>query len=193
MSIIALTVATANAQVGFGVKAGLNLATFSGSDASSSNLPGKAMQAGLNIGGIVAIPVSEKFAVIPEVVYSMQGVKFTGGSDHLNYINIPVLANYTFSRGFYAETGPQVGFLVSAKEKVTGQSDMDIKSFLQSTDFAWAVGLGYLTSSNVGFNARYNIGLSSVDKGTGGTTKSKINNSVLQFDIYYMLSKKKGK
>src|SRR5437868_4618172 len=97
LSLVATTFIAANAQVSFGIKAGLNLATFTGSDASSSNLPGKTMKAGLNIGGQVAIPVTSHFSVQPEAVYSMQGVKLDGGTYDLSYINIPVLAMYRFS------------------------------------------------------------------------------------------------
>ena len=190
LAIVALAVTTTNAQVTFGVKAGLNLATWTGSDASSTNFPGKAMKAGLNVGGVVNIPVSSNFSVQPEVVYSMEGMKLTGGSYDLSYINIPVLAKYNFSKGFFAATGPQIGFLTSAKAKPTSGPSTDIKSLLQSTDFAWAVGLGYLTSANVGFDARYNFGIGTIDK---GSPKSKFTNSVIQINVFYMFGGKKGK
>ena len=191
LSVVALATMTANAQVTFGAKAGLNLATLTGSDASSSNLPGKSMKAGLNVGGIVNIPVSSNFSVEPGIYYSMEGVKLTGGTYDLSYINIPVLAKYRFgSSNFSAATGPQLGLLTSAKVKPTGGTSTDIKDLLQSTDFAWAIALAYLTNSNVGFETKYNIGIGTIDK---GSPKSKFTNSVLQFNVFYMFGGKKGK
>ena len=187
MSIIALAVTASNAQITFGAKAGLNLATFSGSDASS--ISGKSIQASANFGGLVQIPVAGRFSVNPEVVFSMQGCKFDGGSDKLNYINIPVLAHFATNSGFFVEAGPQVGFLVSAKEKDASGST-DIKSFLQSTDFAVALGAGFKGHSGFGANARVNLGMSSIDK---GTPKSKINNTVIQLGVFYVLGSKGGK
>ena len=191
VAIIALAVITTNAQVQFGGKIGLNLATFSGSDATSSNLPGKSMKAGLNVGALVNIPVSGGFSVQPEVVYSMEGVKVDGGTYDLSYINIPVLAKYRFSgSNFAVATGPQLGLLTSAKIKPTGGTSSDIKDMLNSTDFAWVIALSYLTHSNVGFDARYNIGIGTIDK---GTPKDKFTNSVIQLGVYYMFGGKKGK
>ncbi len=190
LSIIALAVMTTSAQVTFGLKAGLNLATWTGSDASSTNLPGKTMKAGLNIGALVNFAVSSNFSIQPEAVYSMEGVKVTGGTYDLSYINIPVLAKYNFSKGFYAATGPQLGIITSAKVKPTGGTSTDIKSLLQSTDFAWVIALGYLTAANVGFDARYNFGIGTIDK---GSPKDKFTNSVIQLGVFYMFGGKKGK
>ena len=175
LAVITIATMTANAQVGFGAKAGLNLATLSGSDAS--NIAGKSMQAGANFGAIVQIPVSGMFSVNPELVFSMQGVKFDGGSDKLNYLNIPVMAHIGFNGGFFVEGGPQVGFLMSAKEKDASGST-DIKEFLNSTDFSLGLGAGFQSQSGFGGNARVNIGLSSIDK---GTPKAKINNMSLNY------------
>lgn len=199
LSVVVIAAMTANAQVSFGAKVGLNLATFSGSDASSTNLPGKSMKAGLNIGGIVDIPVSGGFSVEPGVYYSMEGVKLDGGSYDLSYINIPVMARYTFAHGgkgkasnggggFSLATGPQLGLLTSAKVKPTGGTSTDIKDLLNSTDFAWAIGAAYRTAMNLGFEAKYNIGIGTIDK---GTPKDKFTNSVLQFNVFYMFGGKK--
>lgn len=193
LSLVAIAFISANAQVTFGVKAGLNLSTWTGSDASSTNFPGKAMKAGLNIGAQVAIPVSSNFSVQPEAVYSMQGVKVTGGTYELDYINIPVLAMYRFhGSNFSAGTGPQIGFLTTAKAKPSGGTSTDIKDQLQSTDFAWAFNFAYMTNMGLGFNARYNLGLSTIDKGTGGT-KDKVNNSVIQLGAFWNFGPKGGK
>jgi len=64
----------------------------------------------------------------------------------MDYVNIPVLFKYNNPGGFFAETGPQLGFLISAKAK-SGSVSFDAKSNYKSTDFSWAIGAGYLISS----------------------------------------------
>src|SRR5580692_11570278 len=62
--------ATANAQVQFGVKAGANIAGFTGSDAS-----GTSSLVSFNVGGLVKVPISDAFSFQPELVYSGEGAK----------------------------------------------------------------------------------------------------------------------
>jgi hypothetical protein len=77
---------------------------------------------------------------------------------------------------------------LSAKVK-SGGTTTDVKSSYQSTDFSWAFGLGYLISSvNVGIDARYNPGLTNLEKtGTGGT--GTVKNSVIQIGVFYLFGK----
>lgn len=177
------SLAAADAQVQFGVKAGANFSTFTG-DAS-----GAKMKVGFHGGALVALPLFSEFSLQPEVMFSGQGAKFSGSgltaTWSANYINVPVLFKYNNPTGFFAETGPQLGFLMSAKGKVSGQSDVDLKDQLNSTDFSWAIGVGYLIkTANIGIDARYNIGLSNIakDNGGGGSTK----NSVFQVGVFYL-------
>jgi hypothetical protein len=176
-----ITLGTANAQIQFGVKAGANISTFTGNDATGLN-----SLVGIHFGGLVHIPIAGSLALQPEVVYSGQGAKGTeSGTDyslHVNYINIPVLLKYTTSSGFYGETGPQIGFKASAKFKQGGTSTT--ADGFKSTDFSWAFGIGYLTTANVGIDARFNLGLSNIESGDtqGGTAK----NSVFQIGVFYM-------
>ena len=111
--------------------------------------------ASFNGGALVNIPVSSQFSVQPEVVYSSEGAKATGGKISLNYVNIPVLFQYNNS-GFYGELGPQLGILTSAKAKPDDGDDTDIKDVLKSTNFSLAIGAGYKLTNRLGFGARYN-------------------------------------
>lgn len=169
----------ANAQVQFGVKAGANVANLIGSDADGSKA-----KFGFNAGAFAEIPVAEKFSVKPELVYSLQGAKGeeegVDGKLNLSYINIPVLAKYNIAEGFFAETGPQLGILASAKAKV-GDHSVDVKEGYKSIDFGWAFGLGYELAEGFGFNARYNLGLSKL----GEDSDAKVKNGVIQFGVFY--------
>ena len=174
---IAITSLT-HAQVRFGFKAGANLANLTG------DVEDTKMKFGFNAGAVAKISVSEAFSVQPELVFSTQGSKFDGGGDaalKFNYINLPILAQYNTS-GFVIETGPQFGFLMSAKFD-DGDDDVDIKDELKGLDISWAIGAAYLTESGFGVNARFNLGLSNISDSDEG----KIKNSVIQIGVFYLL------
>ena len=59
--------------------------------------------------------------------------------------------------------GPQISFLVSAKEKTSGTNE-DIKDQFKSTEIAGIIGAGYTLPNGFGFDARYQLGLSSIAK-----------------------------
>ena len=140
-SLLLLLAVSSFAQVNFGLKAGVNFSSFTGADAGGSST-----LTGFNIGGLVNFPISPMFSVQPELFFSQEGAKETGSDNKLSlgYINIPVLLQYNNARpaGFYAETGPQLGLLISAKDKSNGVS-VDVKSSIKSTAVSWALGLGY--------------------------------------------------
>jgi hypothetical protein len=173
--VCASSLVAANAQVRFGVKAGANFATITDASGAKSKV-------GINGGLQVGVPLSSMFSFAPEAVYSAQGAKADGDvSINLNYINLPLLLQYNNASGFFANTGPQIGFLMSAKQKIGSESG-DIKDQMNSTDFSWAIGAGFATKSGFGFNARYNLGLSKIAKDdAGGSSK----NSVIQAGFFY--------
>ncbi|MBK8951725.1 MAG: PorT family protein [Chitinophagaceae bacterium] len=158
--VIATTVFVSQAQVSFGAKAGLNLYNFSGSDADGFD-----SKVGFNVGGLVNIPVSDNFSVQPELIFSTEGAKASEGSVtmnyNMNYLNIPIMLQYNTASGFYAEAGPQIGLLMSAKVKVDSESE-DIKDSFKSTNFSLGIGLGYRLANGLGFGARYNLGLGNI-------------------------------
>ena len=168
----------ASAQTTFGLKAGANFANV-------TNETGAKMKVGINGGVQASIHLSSMFSFAPEAVYSSQGAKFDGGSVNLGYINVPLLLQYNNESGFFAHTGPQIGFLMSAKAKTDGVGTTDIKDQMNTTDFAWAIGAGFATKAGFGFNARYNIGLSTINK---DASAGKSHNNVIQAGVFYNFS-----
>lgn len=196
LSIVAvLAFGFANAQeVKFGVKGGINLSTLTGDieDASS--------KVGFQVGGFAEIKLSDKFSVQPELLYSTQGAKEkTNVFDvdamevvsadltyKLAYINVPVMAKYYVAEKFSLEAGPQIGFLVSAKGKVSGgdSSEEDIKDAFKSIDFGVNFGAGYDFTENLSVGVRYNLGLSNIlENEAGDNFKNK--NSVFSLSVGY--------
>ena len=150
------------AQSKFGIKAGTNIPDLAGDDVSS-DIKNKI---GFYAGGFVTIPVSENFTVQPELLWSNKGYKYNELGEFtttFNYIHIPVLIQY-HAKGFYAETGPQIGILITAKQKIESGPNESIKDSFKSTAFSWGAGIGYQLPSGFGIGVRYNIGLGSISE-----------------------------
>ena len=164
-------------QTHFGLKAGLNLSSVKISDGEDYDSKG-----GLHVGGLAHIHLSDHFAVQPELVFSMQGGKDGDTKLNLNYVNIPVLAQYMFDGGFRLQTGPQLGFMASAKSK-TGDVEVDVKDQLATIDFSWSFGAGYLFpgANGLGADVRYNVGISNISDNSSYEAR----NNVFQVGLFY--------
>lgn len=181
------TVVSTQAQeesIRFGAKAGLNLASISGDD--TDDLDGRTS---FHIGGLVEIPISDKFAFQPELLYSAQGstadIAGTDVTTAIDYINIPLMAKYYVAEGFSLQAGPQVGFLASANAKADGGDDVDIKDQIKGIDFGVNFGLGYQLEMGVFFDGRYNLGLTDIaDERVDGDDGSN-QNGVFQISVGY--------
>jgi hypothetical protein len=142
---------------------------------------------GFNVGVLAHIHTGNQFwAFQPELYYSAEGAKSKANNDNkldLGYLNLPVLIQYMFDNGFRLEAGPQVGFLMNAKNKV-GSTSTDVKDDLNGAVFSIPAGIGYLTSTGLGFDARYNFGISNIYK----ESATKVHSNVFQFDVFYQFS-----
>lgn len=145
-------------EVSFGIKAGVNFASFAGD--GTDDLSGRT---GLHVGAMAEIPLGSFFAVQPELIYSMQGAEYDvdgqNGKFKFDYLNIPVIFKFEVAEGLNLEVGPQVGFLLSANAEM-GDIEQDIKDYIKGTDFAAAVGLSYRMQSGLSVGARANLGFS---------------------------------
>jgi opacity protein-like surface antigen len=179
-----ISFATAHAQFQFGAKGGFNFSTLNGSD-----IEGAKTLVNFNLGVYAKLPLPGKLSLQPELVYSVQGAKFSNPDEsyHLNYLNIPILLRYAAGSGFAIYTGPQVGFLLGAHDKVNGNS-YNVKDFFNSGDFAWAVGLAYrIPQTKLGIDARYNFGIANIEaRDKTGRTGSE-RNGVFQLGVTYIL------
>ena len=177
LMIAAMMIATlsANAQNEVGQitlkpMAGINLATMTKTTDSK-------MRVGLAAGIEGEYGLTEDLGITAGVLYSMQGVKGTTNiagvkvdqTYKLDYINIPILANYYIIKGLAIKAGIQPAFKVSAKAKFEGsyggvkaseEEDIDgTKGFYLSVPF----GLSYEISNFV-IDARYNLGVTKAIK-----------------------------
>ena len=158
----------------FGIKGGVNIANVKVDDGSDYD-----PRTGFHVGGLVHIHVDDHWAVQPELLYSTQGAESGNTELKLDYINIPILLQYMTS-GFRLQTGPQLGFLVSAESK-TGDVEVDIDDNIKSIDFSWSFGAGYLFASGIGIDARFNLGITDIND----VSAVEIRNRVFQVGLFY--------
>lgn len=183
--LISTTFVTAQESVYFGAKGGLNFSNFSG-DGFSGFDDGKTRTT-FHLGLLAEVPLSERFSVQPEVLYSAQGfdiARIDDGKDvehQLDYITVPVMAKFYVMKGLALEAGPQFGFVV--QNEIEGPSgsvklgDDDINNF----DFS--VGLGASYKFNKFFvYGRYNAGLTDIYEYEGVDAK----NSVIQAGVGFL-------
>ena len=162
MATVALTASAQNevGQLTLQPKIGLNLANLS--DTKVNDEKGK-LKLGFAVGVEAEYGLSEKFSVAAGLLYSMQGCDFgeykvsTGGTTlagwdknqrNLAYLNIPIVANFYFAKGWAIKAGVQPGFLLSAKAKVDGigateSSDIDFKDACKTFDLSIPLGISY--------------------------------------------------
>ncbi len=198
-AIVLFGFANVNAQeeMQFGVKGGLNISTITGDDVDSFD-----SRTCMHFGVVMELPISEKFSFQPELLYSCQGADYSEdfidldgtiksvnaayeGTVKLDYLNIPLIAKLYVSEGFSLEIGPQVGFLISAKDEYDWNGDTgeeDIKEYVKGLDIGAVIGVGYKLEGGLNFGGRYNLGLTDANDGYEvGTYK----NGVIQAYVGY--------
>lgn len=171
--------------VNVGIKAGLNLYNVNNDNGVKYDA-----KAGINLGLLGHIHLSQQWAFQPELVYSDQGAKHivegVPSRLKLGYINVPLLVQYMFENGFRLQAGPQVGFNINAKSEAN-KITTDQKRFYKSVDFGLGAGVGYVdVKSGFGVDIRYNLGLSDINK--NNTFKS--TNMGLQVGAFYLFNNK---
>lgn len=176
--------ATAHAQgTSVGVKAGVNLADLSVKDAGSTF--NASNRTGLVAGVFVTIPGGGIFAFQPEVLISMQGAKFTDGSDSgtvkIDYLQVPLLARIKPSKSPVGiVVGPSIGYRIRAKMSAAGQ-DEDFADQVKRTDLGLVTGV-VVDVAHVVLDGRYTWGLTNIGKDSGdGKIKNRVASVTLGF------------
>ena len=206
------------AQVKYGVKGGVNIASLPGD--YPAVIENKSI-IGFHVGFVTDFKLSAKSSFVAEALLSTQGGKtnYIVGAEsveqtiNLTNLNIPVLFRYKIIEKLSVEAGPQIGFVVKAKNKidyknaddpsqneiiefdglnagtfVSGGTTYSYEKGIRSVDFSLNLGVTYDLTKNLFLQARYNRGLTAVDlKSTvGESTKSlDIMNSVFQVSVGY--------
>ena len=118
-------------------------------------------KAGLTVGVEGEYHIKHWLGISAGLMYSQQGTKFGETKLNMDYLNVPVLANFYVTKGLALKAGVQPGFKVSSKTKQSGVS-VDNKG-VKSTDWSMPIGISY---EYLGFclDARYTLGVSDAIK-----------------------------
>lgn len=181
------TTTSADAQIRFGIKAGLNLSSLSLSDgwANFETKHRTGFFAGVTTD--VKVPLLG-FGVDASVLYDQRNFKTSNGdgtysTDKLMYISVPLNIKYTFGidevASIYLATGPQFSFNVS-----NGDFTLDTlteKYKAKNFDFYWNVGIGFTVLDHFRLGYTYNIPCTKSIDTVYGSAKNKTNQISLTY------------
>jgi hypothetical protein len=199
LSIVATSIHAqkdAGGGVQWGIKLGPNFSSWTGDDAEPSGSEDKKMKIGLHGGVFVMIPISSMFYFQPELLYSMEGVKYEDAEDKAsitaNYLNLPLSLRLQTTSGFYVVFGPQIGFSLGGKTKFEfmGTEDEQDLEDLRGMILSGLIGAGFKSTSGFGVYARYAHGFSKVFDFDGDDDPD-VNGSTISLSLFYMLGGKK--
>ncbi|GAA4271661.1 hypothetical protein GCM10022258_09550 [Aquimarina gracilis] len=171
-----------------GFKVGLNYANVTG------DLDDTDARVRMHLGAVIEFPVSQRFFVQTEVLYSAQGYTIEeGGVENkisLNYLTLPVIAKYYFTPHFSFETGPRLATLASSSQSEGEETDEFFDTF-NDFDFGWNFGAGYKAESGLFFQLHYTLGLNEVID--TNVVDVSVNNSLLQLSVGYLFKTKNNR
>lgn len=203
--LFGFTNVNAQKDVQFGVKGGLNLSTIS----TDNDIICFESASGLQFGVMAEVPLSEQIGFGPEVQLFRPNIDYCieyylddypydtskaaaaddySGTIKLSYLNVPLMLKYYVAEGFSLEAGPNVAFLLSAKDEYNDFGDTgedDIKDELKGIDFGVNFGLGYKLEGGLNFGARYNLGLSDANDNKEEIGDNHLKIRSFQFSVGY--------
>ena len=151
---------------------------------------------GFHAGLGIDVPLIDRLALAPEVLFSQKGYKVTGGgllgdaetTITTNFIDIPILAKINAATGFNIHLGPQISFLTSTttsfKQGTQEYRDKvkEDNTNLKKNLIGGVVGAGFDLSPKLNLHARYGIDFKkNNENGTSETPEYK--NQVIQLGL----------
>ncbi|MBS9463248.1 PorT family protein [Flagellimonas sp. 389] len=94
-------------ELGLGVERGFDFSDISGDIAGDTGPLTR-----YHFGAVAEVPISDKFSLQPEVLYSGQGYTLNDDRVDLDYLSVPLLGKYYVAKGLSLEAGPQIGLLL---------------------------------------------------------------------------------
>ncbi len=185
--------------MGFGVKGGMNMAKFTGDDADFEGEADAGSVFGATVGGFASFNLGDKLAIQPEILFTQKGSSYELSEEGLeflmdfkmNWLDIPVLAVFKVMDNLSVFAGPFLELYLSGKIDMEisylGESESDSEDIesedISSPGFGLIFGGTYMVTDNIGVEARYAMGLTSMDE------HESLKNSGLQVLVNYYLKK----
>lgn len=187
LAVVAMMVSAATfaqneaGQITIQPKVGVNIANI-------TDAVGADPRIGLAAGAEFEYGLTDNIGLSAGVLYSMQGAKASEESvDYtlkLDYLNVPILANFYVAKGLALKLGVQPGFKLSSKVKGEASgvtAELEVEDGVKSVDLSIPVGISY-QYQNLVFDARYNWGVTKI------IDDADSKNSVFQISVGYKFS-----
>lgn len=180
---------TATGTITIQPKAGINIGTLTDESSSKARI-------GIAAGVEVSYQLASKFGLSTGVMYSQQGTKLAfdklgwnheSGSYKLDYINVPVMANFYITKELVLKAGLQYGYNINKKIDIKGiTADIDEITDTESgksistrkNDLSIPMGVSY-EKHGIVLDARYHLGITKIWK------RFDDRNSVFQLTVGY--------
>lgn len=117
---------------------------------------------GFIVGPEFEYTLADRFSLAFGINYSQQGSELdkTDVKYNMDYITVPIVANFYVLKGFALKAGLQPGFNVSCKMK-SGGKEVGFSDSVKKFDLSLPIGLSY-EFSNFVIDGRYNFGLTKI-------------------------------
>ncbi|HMW65818.1 MAG TPA: porin family protein [Chitinophagaceae bacterium] len=175
-----------NSQITIGVKAGynfVNVTKTAGINADS--------RSGFMVGGYIAPKPKKLIGFRTELMLSRQGYDYKSntntGTVNLDYLLLPQLITFNFSKRFEVHVGGQAAFLMNAAVDSTGGSGSSLFDYFNRFDYGVVGGVQVTPFKGLFIGGRMNVSLQNLNKeepvggGTHGfVPKEFIKNNVVQ-------------
>lgn len=138
--------------VKLGVKAGVN---YDWLDTGAIPVYDLRPEVGYHAGLLAEFKLCDKFSLQPEALYSFHSFNFNGNDNpdnkvEMSEITLPIVGKFYFTKALSLEVGPQVSFVMTAKNE--GE---DIKDDVREFNVASVSGLAYTLDMGVFIQVRY--------------------------------------
>ncbi len=207
LGVVSLSAQEKTTSSQFGIKSSVNMSSFNGKDIKDNDY-----KVGFSAGVYGHFPLTDQFAVQPEVNFTRMGGKYKDevtevgnttvknkNKTTLDYIQVPVMFKYyPAASRFNVEAGPQFGFNMYASKKeqtstyannmvYTTEKKVDVKDDVKNFDFGVNFGLGYNVTDNINVGARYYMGLTKITENTDNGTQvgPDVKNHSFSFGVGY--------
>ena len=141
-----INTAEAQEKVKFGVKAGLTISDFTGK--GYENFKKSDSRTSFHLGVLTEIYLAPRWNFQPEFLYSEQGYFLENSNSseslelELNYLELPLLAEFGLLENLHLQAGPQLGYLLN-KDKLPENGENGTLFNYNSFDFSLIFGAEY--------------------------------------------------
>lgn len=176
-----------NAQLQIGVKAGINFVDVTNTAGINAD-----SRSGYMIGGYIAPRPQKLIGFRTELMLSRQGYDYktntNTGTVNLDYLLLPQLITFNFSKRVELHLGGQAAFLLNAAADSSGGSESSLFKYFNRFDYGVVGGVQITPFKGLFIGGRFNASLNNLNKeqqtGNGGSPgfvpKEFIKNNVLQ-------------